>query len=201
MLSVLISRYPGNDIDVFLEPLVNDLHTLFEDGVDTYDACTKEMFKLRAVVLWTINDYPAIGTLCGCPYSGFKGCVVCRKDTHCVRLSTSSKQSYAGHRQYLPYNHVFKKQTAAFNGKEDFQRAPTPLTGEQIYNEVQLIENKWGKGKRTNNNTSNNQEDMRGSGGKITTQKRKTTEEEGSASQVNEPYWKKFNIWYRKLRY
>nr|GFA97790.1 hypothetical protein [Tanacetum cinerariifolium] len=32
-------------------------------------------------------------------------------------------------------------------------------------------------------------------------QKRKTTEEEGSSSQVNEAYWKKFNIWYRKLRY
>ncbi|GJR76560.1 putative transposon, En/Spm-like protein [Tanacetum coccineum] len=75
MLSVLISGYPGNDIDVFLEPLVDDLHTLFETGVDTYDASTKENFNLRVVVLWTINDYPALGTLCGCPYSGFKGCV------------------------------------------------------------------------------------------------------------------------------
>ncbi|GJX66699.1 ribonuclease H-like domain-containing protein [Tanacetum coccineum] len=36
MLSVLISGYPGNDIDVFLESLVDDLHTLFEIGVDTY---------------------------------------------------------------------------------------------------------------------------------------------------------------------
>ncbi|GKC19548.1 putative ribonuclease H-like domain-containing protein [Tanacetum coccineum] len=44
--------------------------------VDTYDASTKDNFNLRAVVLWTINDYPALGTLCGCPYSGFKGCVV-----------------------------------------------------------------------------------------------------------------------------
>ncbi|GKF69442.1 retrovirus-related pol polyprotein from transposon TNT 1-94 [Tanacetum coccineum] len=90
--------YPGNDIDVFLEPLVDDPHTLFETGVDTYDASIKENFNLCAIVLWTINDYPALGTLCGCPYNGFKGCVVCGKDTHCVRLSASSKQSYAGHR-------------------------------------------------------------------------------------------------------
>ncbi|GJX47730.1 putative reverse transcriptase domain-containing protein [Tanacetum coccineum] len=41
--------------------------------VDTYDASTKENFNLCVVVLWTINDYPALGTLCGCPYSGFKG--------------------------------------------------------------------------------------------------------------------------------
>ncbi|GJS33289.1 putative transposon, En/Spm-like protein [Tanacetum coccineum] len=57
-LSVLISGYPGNDIDVFLEPLVDDLHTLFETEVDAYDASTKDNFNLRAVVLWTINDYP-----------------------------------------------------------------------------------------------------------------------------------------------
>ncbi|GKD65639.1 retrovirus-related pol polyprotein from transposon TNT 1-94, partial [Tanacetum coccineum] len=120
MLSVLISGYPGNDIDVFLEPLVDDLHTLFETGVDTYDASTKENFNLRAVVLWTINDYPTLGTLCGCPYSRFKGCVVCGKDTHCVRLSASSKQSYAGHKRYLPYNHPFRRQKKAFNGQQEF---------------------------------------------------------------------------------
>ncbi|GKB35025.1 hypothetical protein Tco_0879967, partial [Tanacetum coccineum] len=42
-------------------------------GVDTYDAPTKDNFNLRAIVLWTINDYPALGTLYGCPYNGFKG--------------------------------------------------------------------------------------------------------------------------------
>nr|GEX21134.1 hypothetical protein [Tanacetum cinerariifolium] len=70
-----------------IEPLVDDLHTLFETGVDTYDASTKDNFNLHVVVLWIINDYPALGTLCGCPYNGFNGCVVCGKDTNCVRLS------------------------------------------------------------------------------------------------------------------
>ncbi|GJY54132.1 hypothetical protein Tco_0445796 [Tanacetum coccineum] len=44
---------------------------------------------------------------------------------------------------------------------------------------------------------------MRGKGGKIQKQNRNTTKEEGSSSQVNrqsDTYWKKFNIWYRKLR-
>ncbi|GJY33251.1 hypothetical protein Tco_0417720 [Tanacetum coccineum] len=153
--------------------------------VDTYNASTKDNFNLRTVVLWTINDYPSLGKLCGCPYSGFKGCVVCGKDTNCVRLSASSKQSYVGHRRYLPYNHPFRKQKKAFNGQQEFLQAPIPMTGEQIYNEVKHIENKWGKGKRTNNNASKNQEDTRGRGGKIQKQKRNTTEEEGSSSQVN----------------
>ncbi|GKF74395.1 putative transposon, En/Spm-like protein, partial [Tanacetum coccineum] len=136
MLSVLISGYLTNDIDVFLEPLVDDLHTLFETE-----------FNLRVVVLWTINDYPALGILCGCPYSGFKGCVVCEKDTYCVRLSALSKQGYGCHRRYLPYNHAFRKQKKVFNGQQVFLLALNPMTGEQIYNEVQHIKNKWGKGK------------------------------------------------------
>ncbi|GJZ04345.1 putative reverse transcriptase domain-containing protein [Tanacetum coccineum] len=65
----------GVDVKSGTKALVDDLHTLFETGVDTYDASTKENFNLRAVVLWTINDYLVLGTLCGCPYSGFKGCV------------------------------------------------------------------------------------------------------------------------------
>ncbi|GJX31604.1 retrovirus-related pol polyprotein from transposon TNT 1-94 [Tanacetum coccineum] len=176
-LSVLISGYSGNDIDVFLEPLVDDLHALFETGVDTYDASTKDNFNLCAVVLWIINDYPTLGTLCGCQYSGFKGCVVCRKDTNYVRLSASSKQSYVGYRQYLPYNHPFRKQKKAFNRQQEFLQALIPMTGEQIYNEVKHIENKWGKEKE-NEQT-------------IMHQKTKKIQE----AEV------KFNIWYQKLKY
>nr|GEZ50589.1 hypothetical protein [Tanacetum cinerariifolium] len=68
--------------------------------------------------------------------SGFKDCVVCGKDTYCVRLSTSSKQSYGVHKQYLPYNHAFKKQKKAFNGQQEFLLALNLMIGEQIYNET-----------------------------------------------------------------
>ncbi|GJU92469.1 putative transposon, En/Spm-like protein [Tanacetum coccineum] len=90
--------------------------------VDTYDASTKENFNLRAVVLWTINDY-LMGNNLWLPIQWIQ-------------------------RRYLPYNHPFRRQKKAFNGQQEFQLAPNPLTGEQIYNEVQHIENKWGKGKR-----------------------------------------------------
>ncbi|GJS91314.1 putative transposase-associated domain-containing protein [Tanacetum coccineum] len=52
MLSVLISGYPRNDIDVFLEPLVDDLHTLFETGVDTYDASIKDDAYWKKFNIW-----------------------------------------------------------------------------------------------------------------------------------------------------
>nr|KAJ0221410.1 hypothetical protein LSAT_V11C200065740 [Lactuca sativa] len=91
MLSLLISGTPGNDIDVFLTPFIDDMQLLFDIGVEKYDAYTQEQFKLREVVLWIINDYPALGTLSGCPYSGFQGCVLCGEETHCIRLPKSKK--------------------------------------------------------------------------------------------------------------
>nr|GEW01958.1 hypothetical protein [Tanacetum cinerariifolium] len=42
------------------EPLADDLHTIYETGVDTYDASTKENFNMCVVVLWTINNYLAL---------------------------------------------------------------------------------------------------------------------------------------------
>jgi hypothetical protein len=43
MLSVLIPgpKQPGNDIDVYLEPLVQDVLKLWETGVEVWDACKK----------------------------------------------------------------------------------------------------------------------------------------------------------------
>ena len=53
MLSLLISspKQPGNDIDVYLAPLIEDLKTLWDVGVDVFDAYRKQTFNLR-VVLW-----------------------------------------------------------------------------------------------------------------------------------------------------
>ena len=45
MLSLLISgpNQPGNDIDVYLAPLIDDLKTLCEVGVEAYDAYKREI--------------------------------------------------------------------------------------------------------------------------------------------------------------
>ncbi|RVX22951.1 hypothetical protein CK203_008266 [Vitis vinifera] len=45
MLSLLISgpQQPGNDIDIYLAPLIEDLKTLWEIGVEAYDAYQREV--------------------------------------------------------------------------------------------------------------------------------------------------------------
>ncbi len=53
MLTMLISRPKqlGNDIDVYLAPLVDDLKLLWDTGVEVYDAYRQEKFTLKAVLL------------------------------------------------------------------------------------------------------------------------------------------------------
>ncbi|WVZ58411.1 hypothetical protein U9M48_008687 [Paspalum notatum var. saurae] len=67
MMSMLIPgpKSPGNNIDVYLEPLIDELKQLWTVGVEAWDAKAKTNFTLRAVLLWTINDFPAYGMLSG----------------------------------------------------------------------------------------------------------------------------------------
>jgi len=59
-LSLLISgfRQPENNIDVYLAPLIEDLKTMWEEGVEVFDAYHQQNFKLKAILLWTINSFP-----------------------------------------------------------------------------------------------------------------------------------------------
>ena len=88
MLSLLISgpQQPGNDIDVYLQPLIEDLQTLWEVGVEAYDAYENEYFNLRVVLLWTINDFPAYGNL-----------AYYDVETPKCRLKHNGKNVYIGH--------------------------------------------------------------------------------------------------------
>ncbi|XP_073224761.1 uncharacterized protein [Cicer arietinum] len=67
MLSLLISgpKGPGNNIDVYLQSLVQELQDLWENKIKTFDTYNKETFQLHDVIMWTINDFPAYANLSG----------------------------------------------------------------------------------------------------------------------------------------
>jgi hypothetical protein len=79
MMSGLISgpQQPGNDIDTYFRPLVEDLKELwYNDGVQVWDEHKLEYFGLKAILFVTVNDSPAARNLsgqskevgCGCPH-------------------------------------------------------------------------------------------------------------------------------------
>jgi len=81
MLCMMIAspRQPGNDIDVYLAPLIEDLTKLQAEGVDVYDANLQQSFRLRAMIFCTINDFPAYGNLSGYSVKGHHACLICEE--------------------------------------------------------------------------------------------------------------------------
>ena len=77
MLLILIQgqKQPGNDIYVFLEPLLEDMAKLWNDGELVWDEFKKECFTLRAMIFISITDYPGGFSFSG-QMKGMKGCLV-----------------------------------------------------------------------------------------------------------------------------
>nr|GEV90828.1 reverse transcriptase domain-containing protein [Tanacetum cinerariifolium] len=72
----------GKDIDVYLRPLIDDLKVLWElKGVETINVATGQTFNMRAMVLWTINDFPVRNSLSGWSWQGYNVCPTCNEDT------------------------------------------------------------------------------------------------------------------------
>ncbi|XP_061995063.1 uncharacterized protein LOC133712962 [Rosa rugosa] len=138
-LSLLIPgpKSPGNDIDVYLRPLIDELNTLWEYVAETYDISTKQNFQMRAAVMWTINDFPAYGYMSGWSTQGILACPCCASETSSRRLQHGSKQCYMRHRRFLAPDHEWRKQQEPFDNTREEKCAPRRQSGEEIVDELQ----------------------------------------------------------------
>ena len=147
ILSLLIPgpKAPGGDMDVYLEPLVDDLVDMYYHGVKTFDASKSEIFDLRAAILCTIHDFPGLGYTHGCATQGEVACPECHSFTCSLQLKKGSKYCYMGHRRFLSSNHKFRSDEKLFDGKSEHRTAPIPLTGEEIDDLTANLETSFGK--------------------------------------------------------
>jgi len=121
---------------VFIQPLVDELQQLWSSaGVPTRDARAylgMPVFNLRAVLLWTLHDFPAYGLISGLTTKGFKGCPICGPKTISRRSKILRKNVYCNcHRRHLRRDHYFRAADAAFDGEANHELEPEPLTGNQ----------------------------------------------------------------------
>ncbi|XP_021768950.1 uncharacterized protein LOC110733242 [Chenopodium quinoa] len=147
MLTMLISgpKQPGNDIYVYLEPLIDDLKMMWEHGVEVYDAYCNEEFNLKALLFGTINDFPAYGNLASYATKGYEAWPVCQNNTFSFYLNHSLKVVYPGNRKFLPVNHQYRRWRKAFDGTSEEGTPPLPPTGEQILEKMEKLNVKFGK--------------------------------------------------------
>ncbi|KAL3839108.1 hypothetical protein ACJIZ3_023699 [Penstemon smallii] len=132
-------RAPGKDIDIYLRPLIDELRELWI-GVEIYDAFSKEPFQLRASILWTINDLPALSNLLGWITKGYEACPCCFSETDSKRIR--SKICYTGHRRYLDKDHPFRK-SKLFDGKVETRSRPREMNGAEILSQLDTLKDKF----------------------------------------------------------
>jgi hypothetical protein len=141
MLSMVIPgpKSPGVSIDVYLQPLIDELKVLWKDGVKAWDAVEKKEFDLHAILLWTINDFPAYAMLSGWSTKGKFACPYCHTETDYLWLKHGKKMCYMGHRRFLPMNHKWRRNKVSFN-KFEYRGAPQPLTGEEVLQQYETFD-------------------------------------------------------------
>jgi hypothetical protein len=113
LLALLI---PGKEsvtsevFDVYLEPLVEELLQLWY-GIPAYNI-TKEprlrTFTLRAVLLWTIYDFPGYETVGGFFHQGYVACPWYGPDLGADYSLELGKQTYGGTKKWLPTHHRYR---------------------------------------------------------------------------------------------
>jgi hypothetical protein len=92
MMSGLIlgPQQPGNDIDTYFMPLVEDLKELcYSDGVEAYDDHKHKYFGLRAILFVTVSDSPVTCNLARQSKKVGCGCPLCFRETESQYLSES----------------------------------------------------------------------------------------------------------------
>jgi len=60
-------------------------------------------------------------------------------------LKNGRKTVYLHHRRCLQANHPYRRLKKAFNGNQENDKAPTPLTGIQIHEKVNKVHHVFGK--------------------------------------------------------
>ena len=149
-LSMLIPgpKQPGNDIDIYLQPLIDELQELWR-GVYTYDASEKKFFNMRAMLLWTINDFPAYGNLAGCATKGRYACPLCGENTDAHWLKHSRKMSYCNHIRFLPKYHPYrKKKFTSSRLRNKAPPCPTIPKDTDVAEQLLSVVSNFGKGRK-----------------------------------------------------
>ena len=138
MMALLIPRHcaPGKDINIYLQSLIDELKELCEKSVQTFDVTVRNYFTIRAIVLWTINDFPSYGTVSGYRTQGYKACPICEEDTSSFRIR--GKTCYMGHHRYLCPDHKWRN-NKEYDSRIKRRSPPIMFSGDNILPKLEKL--------------------------------------------------------------
>jgi len=98
--------------------------------------------------MWTISDFPGLGTLSG--WNTYTGLAYpsCNNDSNSCHLPFSRKWCFMGHRHFLESRYRFRLNRVQFDGNTKLRNPPIFLSGTEILKQVENIDVIFGKGER-----------------------------------------------------
>jgi hypothetical protein len=147
MLSILIQgpKQAGIDIDVFLEPLMEDMTKLYNEGVHMWNHYQQKYFMLYAIIFVCIHDALRGFIVSGQTKGKSGACPVCVDGTASVYLPSSRKMVYMRHRRFLLRKHKYRKMKNHFDNTVKKDSALKQYTGKLVFKMLKNIEVIFGK--------------------------------------------------------
>ena len=84
-------KNPKHNIDLYLQPLIEELNMLWVDNILIYDVSKRKNFRLKAVLMWTISEFSAYAMLSGWSTTGKNACPYGADDSKSFYLRNSKK--------------------------------------------------------------------------------------------------------------
>lgn len=131
------------DVDIYMAPLLESLLNFWR-GIWTCDVSRPlsdptRYFLLRVIVLWTIHDWPGLGSCSGLKTSGYAACHKCGGGLHGRRSETLKKVVYHEHRCWLDEDDPIRENRRHWGTRERRPRpiGPTPEEWKERWDKVQ----------------------------------------------------------------
>ena len=143
-LSLIIPgpHYPGKNMSVYMQPLMDELKEAWITGFRTYDRATRNHFDMFVWYQYSMHDLPAFGLFIGWCVHGRFPCPQCKAAMEFIWLTEGRKYScFDLHRQFLRVDHEFRQDTKNFTKDTVITHtAPPMLTGQQILDQLNALE-------------------------------------------------------------
>lgn len=92
------------------------------DAEDAFAIEERRKFKLRALLLWCVHDFPTYALASGQVTKGFRDCLECGPIVTTRRSIAVGKNQ--GHRRYLRRNHRYRCMKRAFDMHDEVHMDP-----------------------------------------------------------------------------
>jgi len=126
----------GDNMDTYLQFLLEEFQLLWHEGVWMRDVANyngTSHFTLKVILMWCIHDFLAFKIMASCVTKGCHACPICGPQTSSHQSNVLSKHVYCNqHRQWLPLDHGFQDNLAAFDGICEMQSTPPKVKVDDI---------------------------------------------------------------------